>query len=126
MHGTVHEVVAVRFERELPTLPPLPPQRYDTSYFEHRQVSWDSFIEVRGNRYSVPAHLVGSTVSIRIGLDDTLRIFAGEVLVASHQLQSAQAGWVKLPEHHAALWQSTAAQVEQRPLSVYDEVATWS
>ncbi len=126
IHGTVHEVVALRFERELPALAPLPPQRYDTSYFEHRQVSWDSFIEVRGNRYSVPAHLVGSTVSIRIGLDDTLRIFAGEVLVASHQLQSAQAGWVKLPEHHTALWQSTAAQVEQRPLSVYDEVATWS
>jgi transposase len=126
IHGTVHEVVALRFERELPALAPLPSQRYDTSYFEHRQVSWDSFIEVRGNRYSVPAHLVGSTVSIRIGLDDTLRIFAGEVLVASHQLQSAQAGWVKLSEHHTALWQSAAAQVEQRPLSVYDEVATWS
>ncbi len=126
MHGTVHEVVAVRFERELPALAPLPPQRYDTSYFEHRQVSWDSYIEVRGNRYSVPSHLVGTSVSIRIGLDESLRIFSNEQLVASHQLQSAQAGWATLSEHHAALWQSAAAQVEQRPLSVYDEVAAWS
>ncbi len=126
LHGTVHEVVALRFERELPSLAPLPPQRYDTSYFEQRQVSWDSYIEVRGNRYSVPSHLVGSTVSIRIGLDESLRVFAGEKLAASHQLQSAQTGWVTLSEHHAALWQSAAAQVEQRPLSVYNEVAGWS
>lgn len=126
IHGTVHEVVALRFERELPTLGALPAQRYDTSYLEHRQVSWDSYIEVRGNRYSVPSHLVGTTVSIRIGLDDSLRVFSNEQLVASHHLQSAQAGWVKVPEHHAALWQSATAQVEQRPLNVYDEVATWS
>lgn len=126
MHGTVHEVVALRFERELPTLGALPKQRFATSYFEHRQVSYDSFIEVRGNRYSVPSHLVGTSVSIRIGLDDSLRIFSNEQLVASHHLQARQAGWVELPEHHAALWQSATAQVEQRPLSVYDEVASWS
>lgn len=126
MHGTVHEVVAVRFERELPALAPLPAQRYDTSYVEYRQVSWDSYIEVRGNRYSVPASLVGTTVSVRIGLDESLRVFADEQLVASHRLQSAQSGWVTVPEHHAALWQTATAQVDQRSLSVYDEVATWS
>ena len=126
VHGTVHEVVALRFEREVPALAALPPQRYDTSYFEHRQVSWDGYIEVRANRYSVPAHLVGSTVSIRIGLDESLRVFSHEQLVASHQMQPAQAGWMTVPEHHAALWQSATTQVEQRPLSVYDEVATWS
>ena len=43
-----------RFAREQPTLGPLPPVRFDTSYREFRQVAWDAYIDVRGNRYSVP------------------------------------------------------------------------
>lgn len=74
VQGTVKEVVAERFKREQPALKPLPPIRYDTSYFEFRRVAWDGYIEVRGNRYSVPAELVGQRVAIRIGLDGTLRV----------------------------------------------------
>ena len=125
-HGTVHEVVAVRFEREQPSLAALPAQRYDTSYLEHRHVSWDSYLEVRGNRYSVPDHLVGRTLRIRIGLDERLRIFDGDDLIVTYRLRPAHEGWVTLPEHHQQLWHSATAQVEQRPLSVYDEVTTWS
>ena len=55
VHGTVKEVVAERFAREKPRLSALPKQRYDTSYQELRQVAWDGYIDVRGNRYSVPA-----------------------------------------------------------------------
>jgi transposase len=124
-HGTVHEVVAERFEREAPTLVPLPTRRYDTSYRETRQVSWDSYIEVRGNRYSVPAKLSGQTVGVRIGLDDQLWVYEGESLVAQHRLQPAEQGWVTVPEHHTSLWQE-ALQVEQRPLNVYQEAAQWS
>src|SRR3954447_16971926 len=85
LQSTLHEVVAERFQREAPRLQPLPPTRYDTSYIEHRRVGWDSYIDVRGNRYSVPAALVGKTVSVRIGLDGQLRIYAAEKLVANHQ-----------------------------------------
>jgi transposase len=60
LHGTVKEVVAERFAREQPALGALPAQRYDTSYRELRQVAWDAYIEVRGNRYSVPSDLVSS------------------------------------------------------------------
>ena len=63
VHGTVHEVVAERFAREQPQLQPLPATRYDTSYWELRQVSWDAYIEVRGNRYSVPDTLAGRGAS---------------------------------------------------------------
>jgi transposase len=125
LHGTVREVVAERFVREQPALAPLPPQRYDTAYYEHRQVSWDSYIEVRGNRYSVPAALVGTMVGVRIGLDDTLRVYADDQLVATHRLQHIQDGWVTVAEHHRTLWQAVEP-VEQRPLQVYAEVATWS
>ena len=125
LHGTVHEVVAERFKCEAPTLGPLPVSRYDTSYRESRQVSWDSYIDVRGNRYSVPGELVGQTVIVRIGLDDRLRVYHHDVLVASHSLQRAQQGWVTVPEHHAQLWQATH-KVQQRPLNVYEEVVQWS
>lgn len=121
LQGTVREVVAERFLREQPALKPLPAMRYDTSYFEFRRVSMDSYIEVRGNRYSVPAELVGQHVAVRIGLDETLRVFHADLLVAKHTLKSKAEGWSTVAEHHLALWQ--AVQVEQRALSAYEEVA---
>jgi transposase len=121
VQGTVKEVVAERFEREKPHLNPLPAMRYDTSYFEYRQAAWDGYIEVRGNRYSVPAALVGQRVAVRIGLDGLLRIYQADQVVARHQLKSRQAGWSTLREHQSDLWKSTL-QVEQRSLAVYEEV----
>jgi transposase len=124
--GTVHEIVAERFAREAPALQALPAQRYDTSYVEHRQVSWDSYIEVRGNRYSVPASVVNQVVRVHIGLDGRVRVYAHEQLLVEHQLQPATQGWVTLPAHHAALWQAALGAVEQRPLAIYEEVGRWS
>jgi transposase len=125
VHGTVREVVAERFRREAPALRPLPPTRYDTSYLELRQVGWDAYVDVRGNRYSVPAQLAGQRVTVRISLDGLLSIHDGDRLVARHRLQPAERGWATVPEHHQALWQR-AVRVERRPLEVYDEVARWS
>ena len=125
VHGTVKEVVAERFARERSMLSPLPVRRYDTSYRETRHVSWDGYIDVHGNRYSVPGQLTGRTVAVRIGLDGSLRVYDGEVLVAQHTLRNAREGWVTVPEHHAQLWQSTL-RVERRPLDVYEEAGSWS
>jgi transposase len=121
LHGTVKEIVAVRFEREAALLQPLPAVRYDTAYIEHRQVGWDAYINVQGNRYSVPEQLTGQIVRVHIGLDRSLRIYAHEVLVAQHQLQSAAAGWVTVPDHHGPLWARTL-KVEQRSLLHYEEL----
>ncbi|HFK2399897.1 TPA: IS21 family transposase, partial [Escherichia coli] len=100
-----------RFALEQEHLQPLPDTDFDTSYFDIRHVSWDSYIEVGGNRYSVPEALCGQPVSIRISLDDELRIYSNEKLVASHRLCSASSGWQTVPEHHAPLWQQVS-QVE--------------
>jgi transposase len=124
VQSTVKEVVAERFERERPHLRPLPAQRYDTSYLEIRKVAWDAYIDVRGNRYSVPADLVGQTVTVRIGVDGNLRVYHQEHLVAHHHLQTAQHGWVTVPEHHAPLWADL--KVEQRSLQAYEEAAEWN
>lgn len=125
VHGTVREVVLERFLREAPMLRPLPERRFDTSYREIRHVAWDGYIDVRGNRYSVPDRLVGRSVAVRIGLDGSLRIFHGDQLVASHLMRSAGQGWVAVADHHARLWQE-ALNVERRPLEAYEEVARWS
>jgi transposase len=126
LHGTVKEVVAERFQQqEAPVLASLPNPRFDTAYRERRHVAWDGYVEVRGNRYSVPGELTGERVDIRIGLDESVRIYAGEQLVANHQLRPAQAGWVTVPSHHTQLWQD-ALQVERRSLTVYEEVSSCS
>ena len=125
VQDTVREVVALRFERELPALKPLPIVRYDTSYYAFRRVAWDSYIDVLGNRYSVPAELVGQRVAVRIGLEGTLRVYQAETLVATHQLRSRQEGWSTLPDHHANLWKEVL-KVEQRSLSAYEEVTEWN
>ncbi|HSQ18645.1 MAG TPA: IS21 family transposase, partial [Anaerolineales bacterium] len=125
VHGTVKEVVAERFAREYPLLKSLPRQRYDTSYLEYRKAGWDGYIHVRGNRYSVPIELAGQTLPVRISLDDEIKVYSAEKLVAHHRLRSADQGWVTIPEHHAALWKSTL-NVQQRPLETYEEVAKWS
>jgi len=120
VQGTVKEVVAERFQREKPALKPLPSLRYDTSYYEFRRVAWDGYIDVRGNRYSIPAELVGQGVAVRIGLDGNLRVFQAETLVAQHLLRSKQAGWSTVMSHHRELWE--AVKVEQRSLEAYEAV----
>ncbi len=88
-------------------------------------MAWDSYIDVGGNRYSVPATLAGQRVTVRIGLDETLRIYHAEQLVAAHTRQTRQQGWVTVDEHHATLWKNTL-KVEERALEVYAEVAQWN
>lgn len=126
LHGTVKEVVAERFEREKSALSALPLQRYAVFYRETRQVEWDAYINVRGNRYSVPSTLLGQVVEVRIDLNDGLRVYDPQDLnpdklpVATHQLRSPKEGWVTVPEHHRALWDDV--KVEQRSLQAYQEV----
>ena len=125
MHGTVKEVVAERFERERPHLRPLPSVRYDTSYHERRVVSWDGYLDVRGNRYSVPDSHRGQAVTVRISLEGDLRILDGERLLARHLLRPAEEGWGTVPSHHRGLWRETLS-VESRDLAIYEEVAACS
>lgn len=64
-------------------------------------------------------------VTVRIGLDGSLRVYQAEQLVATHMLRRPGEGWVTVAEHHTPLWQSTL-NVEQRPLQVYMEVTQWN
>jgi transposase len=125
VHGTVKEVVEERFERERPHLRPLPPTRFDTSYREYRVGAWDGYVDVRGNRYSVPEELCGKTVEIRVTLDERLRVLSGDEVVVEHALRPRSDGWVTVAAHHEKLWEETL-RVEHRDLAVYEEVAQCS
>ena len=121
LHGTVKEVVAVRFQREQAALLPLPVHRFDTSYVETRQVGWDAYVNVRGNRYSVPSAYCGQMVTVHVSLDNALAVYAGERGIARHRLMPAEAGWQTVADHHARLWADVT--VEARSLGAYEEVA---
>ncbi|MHB1054353.1 MAG: IS21 family transposase [Thermoleophilia bacterium] len=121
LHGTVKEIVCERFEHEQPQLLSLPQVRFDTAYRERRLVGFDGYIDVAGNRYSVPDDYRAREVTVRISLDGRLRVFAGDSLVTEHQLRDAADGWSTVPEHHARLWRETLS-AQCRDLSVYEEV----
>lgn len=126
VHGTVKEVVIERFAREVPHLKALPHSPFDTSYRERRVVAFDGYIDIRGNRYSVPDVLCGETVVCRLTLDGRLTVFdAKDRAVADHRLRPAREGWVSVPAHHERLWDETL-KVERRDLAVYAEVASWN
>lgn len=126
VHGTVKEVVSERFAREAPHLGSLPRVAFDTSYRETRVVAFDGYVEVRGNRYSVPDRLCGETVACRLTLDNRLTVFdTRDRVVAEHGLTPAATGWVTAPDHHRRLWDDTL-KVERRDLAVYAEAASWN
>src|SRR5262245_59179576 len=104
VQGTVQGGGAERSPRGAPTLGPLPPRRYDTAYWEARQAAWDAYVEVRGNRYSVPGALAGQPVRVRIALDGAVAIYAGEKCVAQQVLQPPTQGWVTIKHPQSELW----------------------
>lgn len=126
VHGTFKEVVIERFACEVPALGPLPAVSFDTAYHEHRWVAWDGYVEVRGNRYSVPDALCGQQVRVRIGLDGQISIYDLEGrTVAEHLRRPSQEGWSTVAGHHERLWHQ-ALNVQRRALAVYEEAAQWN
>lgn len=74
IHGTTHEKISNRFDREQPHLYPLPRQAFDTSYRVYRKVYKDCTVHFEGNTYVLPHTLVGEQVLLRFK-NDNLRIF---------------------------------------------------
>jgi len=105
-----------------------------------RKVSAESLVAYQGGRYSVPPEHVGTGVSVT-SLAGRITIRSGELVIAEHAPVAKGRCQIN-PEHLQALWKQTVARataerhappprchvaftqaVEQRPLSVYAEVA---
>ena len=83
IHGTTHEKVIDRFEREKPTLGRLSGNVFDTSYRVFRQVHKDCMVNFETNRYMVPHTLVGKNLVLRVK-NRVIRIFNDESHVVTY------------------------------------------
>jgi transposase len=110
VHGTTHERPMDRFTRdEQPTLRPLPvrplPRREQRV---RRRVAHDAFVDLDTVRYSVPFQLVRDQVEVACD-EQTVRIFHGATLVATHARSREPYARVLDPAHVAGLWRVSPA-----------------
>ena len=85
IHGTTHEKVIDRYNREKPTLGLIAEREFDTSYKIFRPVHKDCMVSFEANRYMAPHRLVGQDVMLRIK-DKVLRMFDNAVMVAKYEI----------------------------------------
>jgi len=109
IHGSTHEQVRLRPERERSHLGPLPLRLYDTSEQVDRKVDKDCQVSFGGNRYVVPHTLVGQAVLLKVKAD-TLRIFDDDRLVAEYEIPQGRGHLLAHPRCYEALKQD----IEQR------------
>jgi transposase len=97
------EVPSVRLVAERRQLRLLPATAHDYGFFDSVLVSRESLVVIATNRYSVPSHLVGQTLTARLHLD-RIDLFDGMELVASHPRQRGRHMRVVVPEHFEAVF----------------------
>ena len=101
-HGTTHEVVTERFDRERPYLQALPPRAFDTSWRVYRKVNKDCTIRFEGNSYVVPHTLVGKDLVLRVK-DKSMRIFNNDCLVVTYEIPDGKGHLVQDKRFYEAL-----------------------
>jgi transposase len=113
IHGTTHEIPLERFLREeqsaLRPLPVRPLPRREQRL--RRRVAHDAFIDVETVRDSVPYQLVRDHVDVAVD-EETVRIFHGTTLVATHLRTREPHARVLDPAHVAGLWRVTTSVPE--------------
>ncbi len=102
VHGTTHEVVTTRFERERPHLDTLPPKPFDTAYRIFRKVYKDCTVRFEGNSFVVEHPLVGKRIVLRVK-DHIMRIFDDDRLVVTYEIPSTKGNLVQDKRFYAAL-----------------------
>lgn len=101
--SATQQIPCVRLAEELPHLGPLPETAYDYGFFESVLVNRESMVHLDTNRYSVPSHLVGHTLTARLHLE-RIELYDGLERVASHLRQYGRHQRVVIPEHLEAVF----------------------
>jgi len=102
IHGTTHEVVSLRFERERPHLNLLPPKAFDTSYRVYRKVYKDCTVRFDCNSYVVAHTLVGKKLLLRVK-DKDMRIFDDDCLIVAYKIPEGKGHLVQDKKFYEAL-----------------------
>ena len=114
--GGQRTTVGERAEKE--ALRPLPWAPYPATVVVERIVDDNATVAFRGNRYSVPPGLGGTTMTLRhrLGTTSLAVVSPSGAVLATHGLLPAGAGVLKrLPEHGAALEEAVLAQFTTAP-----------
>lgn len=110
VHGTTHERPIDRFATEaLTPLDGRPP--YSFAHVRARLVATDALVSIDGARYSVPAHLVGESVTVHEHATD-FSIVHRHTVVATHARQPRHQV-IMVPAHYAGL-----LRVDTTPLAL--------
>ena len=102
IHGTTHEKVSTRFDRERPPLNVLPFRAFDTSYRVYRKVNKDCTIRFETNSYVVPHTLVGKSVVLRVK-DGSIRIFDDNSLIVTYEIPAGKGNLIQDKRFYEAL-----------------------
>jgi transposase len=115
IHGTTHERPGDRFVRdEQPALRPLPARAVPQPARLRRRVAADALVDVDTVRYSVPHRLVRDHVEVALGAE-SVEIFHGTQLVATHRRSMEPHSRVIEPAHWAGLWRTTVSARQADP-----------
>lgn len=114
VHGTTHEVVSLRFEREQPHLNIVPSQAFDTSYRVYRKVYKDCTVRFECNSYVVAHTLVGKRLILRVK-GGTMRIFDNDRLVITYDIPNGKGNLIQDKRFYEAL--SKDRQMNKRKYS---------
>jgi transposase len=85
IHGTTHERVCDRFEREKPALGAIPKDAFDTSYQAFRPVHKDCTVHFGTNRYMVHHTLVGKDLVLRVK-NRVIRIYHDSTHIVTYMI----------------------------------------
>ena len=97
------EIPVLRLAEERPHFGLLPASAADYGFFDSVLVNQESLVNIETNRYSVPTHLKGHTLTARIHLD-RIDLYDGMEQVTSHGRSRGRRVRVIVPEHFEAVF----------------------
>ena len=112
-HGTTRQRPVDLLAQERPHLRSLPEEAFEISSWGRYKVRKDVHVSIRGNYYSVPHRLVGSTVCVRTRNDD-LTVFADGDIVATHRQAEGKGHTVTDPQHLPAEKRIATQEIHRR------------
>lgn len=97
------QIPCERLVEERRKLGPLPAAAHDYGFFDSVLVNRESMVIIATNRYSVPVHLVGQTLTVRLH-PERIELFDGLEHVTSHPRHRGRQARVVVPAHFEAVF----------------------
>jgi transposase len=102
LHGETKDTPTTLWHTERPRLSPLPLHPFDIATVSQVRASRQFRITLETNRYSVPAHYAGQTLTLKTS-PDRLCLYHGDTLIARHARRYDRFQDVEDPDHPKAL-----------------------